>query len=341
MTKNKFINYVKSEIHRMNEVIHDEHKIKITQTKISFLFTSFIRGLLIFGLSFIILFPLFQQLSLAARAPGDLNNPIVVFIPENWTWLNIRIAANMLDYQQAVINNLKVSTVAMVLQLLVTSVAGYSFARLKFKGSGLLFLLVLATIMIPPQTLSMNRYLYFKNFSILGLFDINLLGKRQSLYIMTGLGMGINSGLFIYIFRQFFRNIPIELEESAQMDGASVVRTFWSVMLPNARPAMLTVGLFAFVWQWNDVYYNGLLRLSTKEFPLLPMRLVNAADNIYNQLFYEGVLNLVGEDVLKNPFYFALVSNTAALLMMLPLLVMFIFLQRHFVESIERTGIVG
>lgn len=341
MINNRFVNYIKNKFNNINDSLNDERKKVVIENKISQIFTTLIRALIIFGLAFIVLFPLFQQLSLALRAPGDLNKPQVIFIPENWTWLNLKIAASMLDYQQAVINSFKVASVVMGFQILVTSVTGYAFARLKFKGSGILFLLVLATIMIPPQTLSLNRYLYFKDFSVFGLFETNLLGNKESLYLMTALGMGINSGLFIYIFRQFFRNIPVELEESAQVDGASVIRTFWSVMLPNARPAMLTVGLFSFVWQWNDVYYTRLLGLSTPDFPLLPMRLANAADNIYQALFYEGALNLVGEDVLKNPFYFSLVSNTAAFLMMLPVLVIFIFLQRYFVESIERTGIVG
>ncbi|QVK18516.1 carbohydrate ABC transporter permease [Mycoplasmatota bacterium] len=341
MTNNRFVSYIKNKFNNIKDNFSDERKKVVLENKISHIFTTLIRGLIIFGLSFIVLFPLFQQLSLAFREPGDLNNPLVIFIPDNWTWLNIKIASSMLDYQHAVINNFKVASVVMIFQILVTSVTGYAFARLKFPGSGLLFILVLATIMIPPQTLSLNRYLFFKDFGIPKIFSINLLGNRGSLYMMTALGMGINSGLFIYIFRQFFRNVPIELEESAQVDGASVIRTFWSVMLPNARPAMLTVGLFSFVWQWNDVYYTRLLSLSSEKFPLLPMRLANAADNIYQALFYEGALNLVGEDVLKNPFYFSLVSNTAAFLMMLPVLIIFIFLQRYFVESIERTGIVG
>ena len=221
----------------------------------------------------------------------------------------------------------------MILQVASTGLAGYVFSRLKFKGSNILFLFVILTIVITPQALSLAQYLYFKNLS--------LIGKEGSIYLMSGLGMGIRSGIFIYIFRQFFRGLPKELEESAIIDGAGVFRTFWSVMLPNARGALVVVSLFAFVWQWNDAYYVKIFEVSTADFPLLTMRLLNAAEGMYAALFYTGGLDLIGQDVWENPLFLALISNVAALLMMLPLLIMYIFVQKQFVESIERTGIVG
>jgi len=112
-------------------------------------------------------------------------------------------------------------------------------------------------------------------------------------------------------------------------------------MLPNARGALVTVGLFAFVWQWNDVYYVKIFEVSTADFPLLTMRLLNAAEGMYGALFYTGGLDLIGQDVWENPLFLALISNVSALLMMLPLLIMYLFVQKQFVESIERTGIVG
>lgn len=338
------------EYQKVSEFLKNPHKrLKARNWVVSFALST-IRILLIMGLVFVILFPLFQQFSLAVRHPGDLNNPTVVWIPERWTTLNLEIAAIMLDYGKALGESLLLSTIAMILQVFVTSIAGYAFARLKFKGSGFLFVLVLITIIVPPQTVSLSRYLYFIDFDILGIFklftgkSLNLLHpklSRYALYLMTGLGMGINSGIFIFIFRQFFRGIPTELDESAEVDGASVIRTFWSVILPNARSAMLTVGLFAFVWQYNDVYYADLLMLSTDERPLLPMRLSASMFRIVDALLYKDAYDIVGEKVTNNPFYLNLVANTAALLMMLPLLGLFIVLQRFFVEGIERTGLVG
>lgn len=305
----------------------------VLKRRVSDLFVKILRTTLLFGLCFVILFPTIQQLSMALRAPEDINNPAVIWIPETWSLMNIKIAATVLDYGRAVINTFKMSLISMMLQLFSTALAGYAFSRLKFRGSNILFLGVIITIITPPQALSLAQYLYFR--------DLGLIGKEVSIYIMSGLGMGIRSGIFIYIFRQFFRGLPKELEESAQIDGAGVFRTFWSVMLPNARGAIVTVALFAFVWQWNDAYYVQIFDVSTEKFPLLTMQLINAAERMYATLFYTGGLDLIGQNVWENPLFLALISNVAALLMMLPLLIMYLFVQRQFVESIERTGIVG
>ena len=296
-------------------------------------FSSFFRYLLLLGLCFVIIFPTIQQILQALRAPEDINKPSVIWIPDVWSIENIKIALIVLNYWKALANTIKVSLVSMVLQLVATSLAGYAFARLRFKGSNILFIGVILTIIIPPQALSLTRYLYFRN--------LGLIQKEISLYMMNALGMGIRSGIFIFIFRQFFRGLPTELEESAQIDGAGVFRTFWSVMLPNARGALVTVALFSFVWAWNDSYYVGLLQISTAELPLLTMRLINASEGMYAALSYAGLLHLIGDEVWNNPLFLQMITNVCALLMMLPLLIGYLFVQRGFVESIERTGIVG
>ncbi|MFA7417274.1 MAG: carbohydrate ABC transporter permease [Acholeplasma sp.] len=294
---------------------------------------SVLRALLLGGLCFIILYPVIQQVLLGLRAPMDANDPSVIWIPKNWSFQNFRLAAIVLDYWDALLNTFKLSGIAMVLQVASTALAGYAFSRLKFKGSEILFIFVILTIVIPPQALSLAQYLYFR--------DLGLIGSENSIYLMSGLGQGIRSGIFIYIFRSFFKGLPKELEEAAQVDGASVFRIFWNVMLPNARGAIVTVGLFAFVWQWNDTYFASIFNISTEAFPILTMRLINAAENVYAALFYTGGLSLIGQDVWSNPMFLATISNVAALLMMLPLLIMYLFVQKQFVESIERTGIVG
>ena len=331
--KNKIINYYKSTYEKIHNNLTNPRNVMVRTKKSKEISMVVLRTVLLFGLSFIILFPTIQQISMALRAPEDVNNPAVIWIPLNWSLMNIKIAAVVLDYKDAVLNTLKLSVISMFLQIVSTSLAGYAFSRLKFRGSNILFVFVMLTIIIPPQALSLQQYLYFK--------DLGLIGNEMSIYLMSGLGMGIRSGIFIYIFRQFFRGLPKELEESAMIDGAGVFRTFWSVMLPNARGALITVGLFAFVWQWNDAYYVKIFEVSTAEFPLLTMRLLNAAEGMYAALFYTGGLDLIGQDVWENPLFLALISNVAALLMMLPLLIMYLFVQKQFVESIERTGIVG
>lgn len=333
MTKNGFFVKTKQQIIEFKDEFNTPAK-KVRRKRIfKKAVVSVFRFFLLFGLSFVILFPTIQQILMALRAPIDVNNPAVIWIPNEWSVENIKIASVVLDYPKALLSTTKLSLISTILQIASTALAGYAFSRLKFRGSNILFIGVILTIIIPPQALSLAQYLYF--------VDLKLVGRESSIYLISGLGMGIRSGIFIYIFRSFFQGLPKELEESAQIDGAGVFRTFWSVMLPNARGAIVTVGLFAFVWQWNDTYFVRLFEVSRADFPLLTMRLMGAAENMYNALFITGGINLIGKDIWSNPMFLALITNVSALLMMLPLLIMYLFVQKQFVESIERTGIVG
>lgn len=333
MNNNNILDKTKNYIEKFKEDFNNPSRVIKRKKKTKKIMVSIFRFVLLFGLSFVILFPTIQQILMALRAPADINNPAVIWIPEVWSIENIKIASTVLDYPKALLSTFKLSFISMILQIASTALAGYAFSRLKFKGSNILFLGVILTIVVPPQALSLSQYLYFVR--------LNLVGKEVSIYIMSILGMGIRSGIFIYIFRSFFQGLPKELEESAQIDGAGVFRIFWNIMLPNARGAIITVGLFAFVWQWNDTYFVKLFEVSTQDFPLLTMRLMGAAEHMYNALFITGALDLIGQDIWSNPLYLALITNVSALLMMLPLLIMYIFVQKQFVESIERTGIVG
>ena len=316
--------------------------------KISNTLTAILRAAIIIGLSFVIVFPIFQQITLAFRHPSDVQNPLVIWIPEKWSVLNFQIAFRLLDYNISLWNNVKVSFVCMIGQIFCSVLAGYTFARLKFKGSNVLFIILLMTFIIPPQAVSVSRMLYFAHFDIFGIIKlfnhgnaISLSGKRIILYIMSFTGQGINSAIFIFLFRQFFRGVPVELEESAEIDGAGVVRTFWSVMLPNARGVMITVALFSFVWQWNDVYYTSLLAISTSDFPMLTMRLKNTAEWLPSLMKLYRLESLVDAEIRGNALFTSLIANTAGFMMCLPLLIGYLFVQRLFVEGIERTGIVG
>lgn len=336
MTKDNFLTRTKKQFYEFKDSFNEPSKLMRRRRITKKLITSIFRFVLLFGLSFVILFPTIQQILMGLRAPEDVNNPAVIWIPLKWSIENFKVASIVLDYPKAVLSTAIYSFISMILQIASTALAGYAFSRLKFKGSNILFIGVILTIIIPPQALSLAQYLYF--------VDLKLVGSELSIYLISGLGMGIRSGIFIYIFRSFFQGLPKELEESAQIDGAGVFRTFWSVMLPNARGAIVTVGLFAFVWQWNDTYFAKLFDVSRESFPLLTMRLMSVAENINSmraRFTYTGLVSVIGNDVFSNELFLALIINVSALLMMLPLLIMYLFVQKQFIESIERTGIVG
>ncbi len=324
---------------------------KNTITFFGILFRTFI----LFGLCFVILTPIIEKLSYAFRYPGDISNQQVVWIPENWSVLNIEIAFEYLtlikDNSFANIpfiynistfaNTFILSAVTTVIQVIATAIAGYSFARLKFKGNNIIFFLVLLTLIVPSESLKTARLLYFTNNKF---FGISLMANAFSIYIMSAFGMGLRSAIFVYLFRQFFRGVPIELEESAEIDGAGVIRTFWSVMLPNARGAIVTVSIFSFVWQYNDYYWAELFKFHNANVrPVLTTALASSAET-FNSVVSTSFPSLVaelGEGIAKNSQFYGLVLNTSALLMMLPLIIGYLFAQNLFVESIERTGITG
>lgn len=290
-----------------------------------------LRSLLVTGLCFIILYPLLMKFSLALRDKNDMYDPSVLWIPKHFTLDNFQTAMEAMQFFEALRNTFLLSAGTTVLQLISCALAAYGFARLKFWGSGVLFMLVIFTIVVPPQTIMIPSYLtfrYFDGFGLFGLFTghtMNLIDSAWPFAISSLLAMGLKTGLYIYIFRQFFRAIPKELEEAAYVDGCGVGTTFFRIILPNATPAIITVLLFSFVWQWNDSYYVSLYFNKVK---VLSTQVTTIAGQIH-QTFN------------NDPLYVSMILVTGTLLVMIPLIILYFFVQRYFVESVERTGIVG
>lgn len=298
---------------------------------------SFVRYTLILGLAFVILYPILQKISTAIKDKSDLYSPIVVWIPQNYSLNNFKQVISIMDYWETLLNTFSLSAVTTILTAVSCALAGYGFARLKFKGSNLLFAGVLLTILVPPTTILIPIYLNLKDFTLMGLIPL-LTGKPVNLlnsywpFILTSMtANSLKAGLYIFIFRQFFRGIPKEVEEAAYIDGASIGKTFMRIMLPNAVPAIITVTLFSFVWQWNDSFYTTTYLTSSK---VMATQL--------SSMPYNLAIQLDGGDASKaDPFYLSMVQDTGILMAILPLIIIYLFVQRYFVESIERTGIVG
>ena len=297
---------------------------------------SFIRLVLIAGLSFVILYPIIQKISTAIKAKTDLYSPIVVWIPEHYSFENVMNAISIMDYWKTLLNTFTLSATTTILTAISCALAGYAFARLKFKGSNLLFAGVILTIMVPPTTILIPMYLNLKDFSLMGLIplitgkSVNLLNSYWPFILTSITANSLKAGLYIFIFRQFFRGIPREVEEAAYMDGAGVGQTFLRIMLPNAIPSIITVLLFSFVWQWNDSFFTTTYLTSS-----------HVMSTQLSSLPYNLAIFLGNDASAKDPFYLSMVQDTGILLAILPLIIMYLFVQRYFVESIERTGLVG
>lgn len=208
---------------------------------------TFIRSVFILGFSFIILYSPLNMLARAFMAPQDLYDSSVLWLPKHFTFINVEISAKALQYGKAFWNSLWTSVAATLLQLFSCVTAGYAFARYKFPLRRLMFVCVLMTLIVPPQLTMISSYMYFS--------DLSLIGTQWPMMLMSATGTGIRAGLFIYMFRQFFQSMPREVEEAAMVDGAGHFRIFFEVMLPGALTIIVTVALFSFVWQWNDVFF--------------------------------------------------------------------------------------
>ncbi len=283
------------------------------------------RTIFILGFSFVILYPLITMLSHAFMEPQDLYDSSVLWLPRHFTLINLKIVAQALDYPVAFLNSLWTSVLATTLQLFSCVTAGYAFARYRFKGRNILFVLVLVTLIVPPQLTMVPSYMYFSNLS--------LLNTQWPMMLMSATGMGIRGGLFIYMFRQFFISMPKETEEAAMVDGAGHFRIFLQVMLPGALTIIVTVALFSFVWQWNDIFFVNLYDRLFKNLSN-SVNFANYSNHFMAYAEYAGFSQY--DPVITKNF-----SSTAAIMIVAPLVLLFTFMQRYFVESVERSGVVG
>ncbi len=290
---------------------------------------SFFRFVILVGISFIIIYPVIYMISCAFREKNDMNNPAVIWIPENFTLDVIRDTVKAMDFGNALKNTIILNVGCSLVQVFSCAVTGYGFARFNFRGKKFLFRIVIMMILVPPQVISLPLYTQFMNFGIKGLFTVNLIDNMLTMYLPALTGNGIRSGLMILIFRQFFRGLPKELEDAACIDGCGVLRTFISVIVPNSIPAFLTVFLFSFVWYWNDHYMSTVFFTNTKTVALVLKNIDNELKTFFNSATVE--ISTREQIVWK---------EAGCLVSIAPVLLMYIFLQKHFTEGIEHSGIV-
>ncbi len=297
-----------------------------------------VRAVLCIGFAYTILYPLFMMISRSVMSAADLYDNSVVWIPKDFTLDTIKAMIKQLNYGEAFFNSMWISLLVTVLQLVSTMMAGYGFARFKFPGRSILFGGVIFSLLVPPQLIVLPQYLNFREFDILGVFallsgaPINMLDSSLPIFILAATANGIKCGLYIYIFRQTFVNMPVETEEAATVDGAGTLRTFAQIMVPGAMNAAITVALFSFVWQWNDLFYSEIyLKSKTLSMSYGGVSLENLTTTNPNFADY-NFYNITFQSAFK---------GASVLLILLPLIIIFLLLQRYFVDSVENSGIVG
>ncbi len=283
------------------------------------------RLLLLSGLAYVMLHPIFYMISVAFRSKPDMLDVTVQWIPKHFTLVNLKRVFTAMKYPGALAFTFGLSTVCALLSTAICSLTAYGLSRFKFKGQGVMFAVVLLTIIVPAAFYRMPSYLIMNK--------LHLLNSPLSMVLPALLGVGIRSGLYIYLFRQFFKSMPKELEEAAYIDGCGYVKTFTKIMLPSSVPICVTVFLFAFVWYWNDYQLSQLFIQDFFGVRTLSASLANIGNLVYAA--FPDVPS--GQfDAIQN----TLDMQSSSLLVIGPLLLIFLVLQRFFVDNISRTGIV-
>lgn len=307
-------------------------KSRVLHRSKALLFSIF-KFLILVGIAYIILGPVISIISNSFFSSTDVYNPSVFLFPLSPNLDNYRISFLRLDYWRTLGFSLIYVSAITMLQILIASMAGYGFARFDFPFKNLLFACVIVTIVLPTHTIMLPLYQHFRNWDVMGIVQTftghkaNLLSGETPMFLMTLFGTGLRSGLFIYIFRQFFRGLPKEIEEAAFIDGAGMWYTYFRIMLVNAIPSVITVAVFSLVWQYNDMFYARLFSIPTARNITFRLSTIQATIAFVDQV--------------KDPMITQLYVYAGVVLVLIPILLIYLMLQKYFMEGVERSGIVG
>ena len=311
----------------------------INEVKMKRAFYMGLKYIVLVLLAYQLLYPVLYMISASIKDPLDSYDPSVIWIPKNFSATGFIDAFKSMKYLEALKGSMEISLGCAVLDVMSCALAGYGFARYKFPFKNLLFACVILTLMVPMQTIILPYYMNMRYFDPLGIvsainsaFDktitINLVGKNIAFYLPSLFGAGIRSGLYIYIFRQFFEGMDKALEESAHIDGCGPLRTFLKIMLPNARNAIVTVFLFSFVWHFNDYYLTKQLLGTSRR------TLIVALSSLRIDL-----AALIGGQTAFDPIRIQTRIQAGCLLAIVPMFLLYMFAQRKLADSIEHIGI--
>jgi len=308
----------------------------LLKKKIGQIAVSVIRGLLLFGLCFMIIQPMLTRFSIGFMEEQDLYDSTIVLLPRHVTTDNYRIVADLTNWPKSMINTLWTSLLVSVCQVISCTLVGYGFARYEFPLKKFWFACVIMLIIIPPQTIQTALYMQFANFDIFGIIKATT-GKTLNLrtsvipYVLMSLTcMGLKDGLYIFMLRQYFRSVPTSLEEAAYVDGCGTLHTFVKIMLPDAVPTIASCFLFSFVWQWTDLFYT---RNFLSNYSIYSTELSTIVSKMSRYF-----ANAVGETVIVPNGRQQQLISIGVLICCIPLIILYCFTQRTFVESLAMTG---
>lgn len=291
----------------------------------------FLEQLVIYALliciGFIYVYPILHMVSASFMSLDDLLDSSIQWLPSQFSLDNYIQAAKSMNFGKSLWQSIVIAGIPTVMNLLSCSLVGYGLARFDFRGKKLVFAIIIITYVLPSQVTMIPTYSLYN--------DMKILGSIWTFILPAMLGMGINAPIFILIFYSFFKQIPKVLIEASKIDGAGYFKSFTRVALPSAAPAFITVALFSFVWYWNEAYLTELYVhgvMTDSGWTTLVIQLQNFATN-YSE--YANTATNAATSLNES------INMAGTVLSILPLLLLYFVLQRHFVESIDRTGITG
>jgi ABC-type glycerol-3-phosphate transport system permease component len=252
----------------------------------------------------VLMFPMYWMLRVSLASTSELSNLPVRLWPREWLWKNYVNPWSQYPFARWLWNSVVIAAVSVVLTVIINLCAGYAFAKLRFPGRNLLFLLILSTLMVPVQVIMVPQFQI--------VVDLHLLNSTGGVVLPR-----LAEAFGLFMARQFFMAIPDELLDAAKCDGAGHIRAFRRIVLPLSKPLIAVLVIFTFMWRWNEFVWP-LIVLTDPNSYTLPV----------------GLQFLIGQ----------FSTNFGPLLAMsflsiLPMLIVFAFFQRYFVEGVARTGI--
>ncbi|NOU85996.1 ABC transporter permease subunit [Paenibacillus sp. LMG 31460] len=259
-------------------------------------------------ISLLFISPLIWMLSAASKIEKDVMTYPIQWIPQNWNFIeNFKtVWMGSIPFGQNYFNSLKISIIMTLLTLLFSSMAGFSFAKLNFPFKNLMFILLLSFYLVPSESTLVPRFIMIK---WLGIYD-----THAALILMGAFSIALT-----FLMRQFMLSIHHEYLEAAKIDGAGYLRIYWQIVLPMAKPIVATVGILKFLWTWND-YQNPLIFLMNRKLFTIPLGM--------------GAF----KDEYATSYAVTMMASVSAII---PLVIIFIILQKQVINGIAGGGVKG
>ena len=287
---------------------------------------------LLITIAFIYLYPVLYMFSRSLMSSKDLLDSSAKWIPSAITSQNYKDAIATLDFWNSLWKNIQIAVLPTIAQVFICSMVGYGFARYKFPGRTLWMGILILSFLLPSQTIDMPNYLLFQQLKMMD-------GSLKPFLLLAVLGQGFKSVLCILIFYNFHRQVPQSLIEAAEIDGADHIEAYFQIAIPLSMAAIVCVTLFSLVWYWNETYlvrtYLGYGHTRAEGLTTLMIELQKFEDS-YNVTFDARASSVTSTNKLNDA-----IKMAGTMLSIAPLLLLYLVLQKQFVESVDRAGITG